>query len=73
MEAAEAVREGAYAATDAVGTLHFSDWVFFEDDHLGFFTIYDGDWDKYIQDFAEKLRSPSMRSFPISLARRPRQ
>ncbi len=55
MEAAEAVRDEAYAATDAVGTLHFSDWVFFEDEHLGFFTIYDGAWDKYIQDFAEKL------------------
>ena len=26
----------------------------FEDNHLGFFTIYDGDFEKYIQDFAEK-------------------
>ena len=41
-------------ASDAVGTLHFSDWVLFEDNHLGFFTIYDGDFEKYIQDFAEK-------------------
>ena len=55
MEAAESVRDEAYEATDSVGTLHFSDWVFFDDDHLGFFTIYDGDWDKYIQDFAEKV------------------
>ncbi len=26
----------------------------FEDNHLGFFTIFDGDFAKYIQDFAEK-------------------
>ena len=29
-------------------------WVPFEDNHLGFFTIYDGDMEKYIQDFADK-------------------
>ena len=54
MEEAEAIRDEAYAASDSVGTLHFSDWVLFEDNHLGFFTIYDGDFEKYIQDFAEK-------------------
>ncbi len=26
----------------------------FENNHLGFFTIFDGDFEKYIQDFAEK-------------------
>jgi hypothetical protein len=26
-----------------------------EDNKLGFFTVYDGPFDKYIQDFAEKL------------------
>ena len=26
----------------------------FEHNHLGFFTIFDGDFEKYIQDFAEK-------------------
>ena len=54
MEEAEAIRDESYEASDAVGTLHFSDWVLFEDNHVGFFTIYDGDFEKYIQDFAEK-------------------
>ena len=26
----------------------------FENNHLGFFTIFDGDFEKYIQDFADK-------------------
>ncbi len=37
-----------------IGTLHFSHWVPFENNHLGFFTIFDGDFEKYIQDFADK-------------------
>ena len=41
-------------ASDSLGTLHFSHWVAFEDNHLGFFTIFDGPFDKYIQDFADK-------------------
>ena len=41
-------------ASDSIGTLHFSHWVPFENNHLGFFTIYDGDFAKYIQDFADK-------------------
>ena len=41
-------------ASDSLGTLHFSHWVPFEDNHLGFFTIFDGSFDKYIQDFADK-------------------
>ena len=41
-------------ASDSLGTLHFSHWVPFEDNHLGFFTIFDGDFAKYIQDFADK-------------------
>ena len=49
-----AVRDDAYKASDSLGTLHFSHWVPFGDDHIGFFTIFDGDWYKYIQDFAEK-------------------
>ena len=49
-----AVRDDAYQASDSLGTLHFSHWVPFGDDHIAFFTIYDGDWYKYIQDFAEK-------------------
>ena len=63
-------KEKGSQASDAIGTLHFSHWVPFENNHIGFFTIYDGAWDKYIQDFATKPRSCSMPSFHISLARR---
>ena len=42
------------AGLDSVGTVHFSDWVPFENNHIGFFTIFDGDFEKYIQDFADK-------------------
>ena len=52
--AARSIREDAYEASNSLGTLHFSDWVPFEKNHLGFFTIFDGDFAKYIQDFAEK-------------------
>ena len=44
----------AYEASDSLGTLHVAHWVPFEHNHLGFFTIFDGDFEKYIQDFAEK-------------------
>ena len=36
-------------------TLHFAHFVPLADTHLGFFTIYDGTFDKYIQDFTEKI------------------
>jgi hypothetical protein len=64
LEEAEATREQGYAMSDAVGTLHFSDWVLFEDNHLGFFTIYDGDFEKYIQYFAEKTSLAFNTIFP---------
>ena len=48
------VGEKGNEGSDAIGTLHVSDWVPFENNHLGFFTIYDGDFAKYIQDFADK-------------------
>ena len=41
-------------ALDAVGTVHYSDWVPFGNDYMGFFTVYDGDFRKYVQDFADK-------------------
>ena len=44
----------ARKASDAIGTLHFAHCVPFEHNHLGFFTIFDGDMEKYIQDFADK-------------------
>ena len=55
----EAGREGHserrdMKASDTVGTLHVAHFVPFENNHLGFFTIYDGSFEKYIQDFADK-------------------
>ncbi len=40
---------------DAIGTVHLAHWVGFENNHLGFFTVYDGDMEKYIQDFAKEI------------------
>ena len=40
--------------SDSVGTLHVAHFVPFEHNHIGFFTVFDGDFAKYIQDFAEK-------------------
>jgi hypothetical protein len=40
---------------DSVGTLHFCHFVPLADDHLGFFTVFDGAFDKYIQDFTEQM------------------
>ena len=48
------IGEKGHKASDSIGTLHFADFVPFEKNHLGFFTIYDGSVEKYIQDFAEK-------------------
>ena len=52
--AARSIKDEGKEASDSLGTLHFSHWVPFEHNHLGFFTIFDGDFAKYIQDFAEK-------------------
>ena len=43
-----------HKGSDAIGTLHLAHFVPFENNHLGFFTVYDGDVEKYFQDFAEK-------------------
>ena len=40
---------------DDVGTVHFAHLVTLPNNQLGFFTVYDGDFEKYTQDFAEKL------------------
>ena len=48
------VGEKAYKASDSIGTLHFAHFVPFENNHLGFFTVYDGSVEKYFQDFADK-------------------
>jgi hypothetical protein len=48
------VGEKGHKASDAIGTLHVAHFVPFENNHLGFFTVYDGSVEKYIQDFADK-------------------
>ena len=44
----------AHKASDSLGTLHVAHWVPFEHNHIGFFTVFDGDIEKYFQDFADK-------------------
>ncbi len=46
--------EKGHKASDALGTLHLAHFVPFENNHLGFFTVYDGSVEKYFQDFADK-------------------
>ncbi len=48
------VGKKGHKGLEAVGTVHFADWVPFEHNHLGFFTIFDGDFAKYVQDFADE-------------------
>jgi hypothetical protein len=48
------VGEKSKEGSDAIGTLHLAHFVPFENNHIGFFTIFDGDLAKYIQDFADK-------------------
>ena len=48
------VGKKGHEASDSIGTLHFSHFVPFENNHLGFFTVFDGDMEKYFQDFADK-------------------
>ena len=55
LEAGREVHPGrCHAASDSLGTLHVAHFVPFEHNHLGFFTVFDGDMEKYFQDFAEK-------------------
>ena len=48
------IKDRGKAASDAIGTLHFSHWVPFDKDAIGFFTIFCGDFAKYIQDFTDR-------------------
>jgi hypothetical protein len=41
--------------SDSIGTLHFAHFVALPNNHLGFFTIFDGSWEKYVQDFTDKI------------------
>ena len=40
---------------DKVGTPHFAQFVPLEDNQIGFFTVYDGAFDKYIADFTMNI------------------
>jgi hypothetical protein len=40
---------------DTVGTPHFAQFVPLEDNQIGFFTVYDGSFDKYIAGFTENI------------------
>jgi hypothetical protein len=40
---------------DKVGTPHFAQFVPLEDHQVGFFTVYDGAFDKYIADFTKNI------------------
>ena len=48
------VGEKGHKASDSLGTLHVAHFVPFEHNHIGFFTVFDGDMEKYFQDFADK-------------------
>jgi hypothetical protein len=40
---------------DSVGTPHFAQFVALENNQIGFFTVYDGSFDKYIADFTKNI------------------
>ena len=40
---------------DSVGTPHFAQFVELEDNQIGFFTVYDGEFDTYIADFTKNI------------------
>ena len=64
------VGEKGHKASDSIGTLHVAHFVPFEHNHIGFFTVFDGDMEKYFQDFADKACYVFELSFPMSLVRR---
>ena len=46
---------GTTTDLDKVGTPHFAQFVPLEDHQVGFFTVYDGSFDKYIADFTKNI------------------
>jgi len=40
---------------DKVGTPHFAQFIPLEENQIGFFTVYDGSFDKYIADFTKNI------------------
>ena len=51
----EATQGKMIKGADSVGTLHFAHFVALPNNHLGFFTVYDGTFEKYMQDFTQKI------------------
>jgi hypothetical protein len=47
--------KGTTKDLDSVGTPHFAQFVPLEDNQIGFFTVYDGSFDKYIADFTKNI------------------
>jgi hypothetical protein len=46
---------GTTTDLDKVGTPHFAQFVPLENNEIGFFTVYDGSFDKYISDFTKNI------------------
>jgi len=46
---------GTTTDLDKVGTPHFAQFVPLENNQVGFFTVYDGSFDKYISDFTKNI------------------
>jgi hypothetical protein len=51
----EATEGRMVKGADSIGTLHFGHFVPLPNNYLGFFTVYDGTFNKYMQDFTEKI------------------
>jgi hypothetical protein len=47
--------KGTTRDLDKVGTPHFAQFIPLEDNQIGFFTVYDGSFDKYIADFTKNI------------------
>ena len=58
------VGDKGHEASDSIGTLHVAHFVPFENNQVGFFTVYDGDVAKYFQDFADKTSFTFNTLFP---------
>jgi hypothetical protein len=65
------IGEKGHNALSAVGTVHVSHFVPFEKNQLGFFTIFDGPFEKYIQDFADKTSFTFNTLFPTVIGAPP--
>ena len=57
---------------DTVGTPHFAQFVPLEDNQIGFFTVYDGNFNDYIADFTKNIGQVFDLLFKFTRARRPR-